>query len=214
MKEFLFAPRTPEQLDCSGFARISELVTDCVIDMRYHSDYNFTGKRVDGYLAPVPMLTIPAAKALARAAEILRGKRFRILIYDAYRPLKALECFMRWLDDPSDPGDHSFYPRIAKSAIREGRYIDPKSAHTRGSAVDLTLVTREGMSVDMGGTFDLFDDISHNGAPGLTQEQQANRKMLSDAMVSCGFGTIQSEWWHFKLKDEPYPETFFDFDVK
>lgn len=89
-----------------------------------------------------------------------------------------------------------------------------KSGHTRGSTVDLTIIKKDGSFVDMGGTFDLFSEISHPDYKNLTKEQKKNRKILHDAMIKAGFKGIDSEWWHYTLKNEPYPDTYFDFDVE
>ena len=196
------------------FITVSEVVPDAVLDIRYYSNYNFTGKRVDGYLAPKPYLTLPAAKALARAADELRKQGYRIVIYDTYRPQKAVTNFVRWINDPNDPGNRSFYPRTTKDKLLAGGFIDARSGHSRGSVVDLSIVHMDGTSVDMGGMFDLFDEISHPDSKSITPEQRANRQILNKAMTSAGFTRLETEWWHFLLKNEPYPNTYFDFDIK
>lgn len=198
----------------SDFVTVSEVVPDAVLDIRYYSDYNFTGKRVDGYNAPIPYLSGKAAEALVQAADELRKKGYRILIYDTYRPQKAVTNFVRWINDPNDPGNTSFYPRMTKDKLLSGKYIDARSGHSRGSVVDLTIIHKDGTSVDMGGMFDLFDEISHPDSKSITEQQRKNRMILQRAMVNAGFLPLDSEWWHFLLKNEPYPNTFFDFDIK
>ena len=200
--------------DKSGFAPISTVIDDAAYDIRYYSSNNFTGNRIDGYKAPVPYMTKQSLEALAIAAADLRKQGYRLLIWDSYRPQKAVDNFVRWINDPEDPGDEAFYPELKKSDLVKGGYIAEKSGHTRGSTVDLTLIKKDGSFVDMGGTFDLFSEISHPDYKKLTRTQKKNRKILYDAMIKAGFKGIDSEWWHFTLKDEPYPDTYFDFNVE
>jgi D-alanyl-D-alanine dipeptidase len=159
-------------------------------------------------------MTKESLNALAAAAADLRKQGYRLLIWDSYRPQKAVDNFVEWINNPNDPGDKSFYPELKKSDLVKGGYIAEKSGHTRGSTVDLTLIKKDGSFVDMGGTFDLFSEISHPDYKKLTREQKKNRKILHDAMIKAGFKGIDSEWWHFTLENEPYPDTYFDFDVE
>lgn len=200
--------------DKSDFAEIGSVIDDAAFDIRYYSPNNFTANKIDGYEAPRAYLTKEALSALAEAADDLRKQGYRLLIWDAYRPQKAVDNFVRWINDPSDEGDKSFYPELQKSNLLEGNYVAAKSGHTRGSTVDLTIIKKDGSFVDMGGTFDLFSEISHPDYQDLTDEQKNNRKILRDAMVNAGFMPIDSEWWHFTLKDEPYSDTYFNFDVE
>ena len=200
--------------DKSDFALISSAIDDAAFDIRYYSPNNFTGNKIDGYKAPHAYMTKEALAALKIAAEDLRQQGYRLLIWDSYRPQKAVDNFVRWINNPEDIGDKSFYPELEKSDLIAGDYIMPKSGHTRGSTVDLTIIKKDGGFVDMGGTFDLFSEISHPDYQNLTDEQKNNRKILHDAMVNAGFNAIDSEWWHFTLKDEPYPDTYFNFDVE
>lgn len=200
--------------DKSDFAEISSVIADAAFDIRYYSPNNFTGNKINGYKAPRAYLTKKALTALAKAADDLRQQGYRLLIWDSYRPQKAVDNFVKWINDENDPGDKSFYPELEKSDLLAGNYIMAKSGHTRGSTVDLTIIKKDGGFVDMGGTFDLFSEISHPDYQNLTDEQKNNRKILRDAMVKAGFNPLDSEWWHFTLKDEPYPDTYFDFDVE
>ena len=200
--------------DNSDFAEISSVIDDAVYDIRYYSPNNFTGNKIRGYKAPKPYMTKEALSALSKAAEDLRGQGYRLLIWDAYRPQKAVDNFVEWINNPNDEGDKTFYPDLQKSDLIAGVYIMPKSGHTRGSTVDLTIIKKDGSFVDMGGTFDLFSEVSHPDYKQLTDEQKNNRKILHDAMIKAGFNGLDSEWWHFTLKDEPYQDTYFDFDVE
>ena len=200
--------------DKSDFALISSAIDDAAFDIRYYSPNNFTGNKIDGYKAPRAYMTKEALAALSKAAEDLRAQGYRLLIWDAYRPQKAVDNFVRWINDPEDEGDKSFYPDLQKSDLLAGQYIMAKSGHTRGSTVDLTIIKKDGGFVDMGGTFDLFSEVSHPDYQNLTDEQKNNRRILRDAMVNAGFNPLDSEWWHFTLKDEPYKDTYFNFDVE
>ena len=200
--------------DKSGFAEISTLIDDAAYDIRYYSPNNFTANKINGYKAPRAYLTKEALLALANAAEDLRAQGYRLLIWDAYRPQKAVDNFVNWINNPDDPGDKTFYPKLEKSDLLAGSYIMAKSGHSRGSTVDLTIMKKDGGFVDMGGTFDLFSEISHPDYKKISKKQKKNRKILRDAMVKAGFNPIDSEWWHFTLKDEPYKDTYFNFDVE
>jgi len=200
--------------DKSDFVPIYTIIDDAAYDIRYYSSNNFTGNKINGYKAPVAYMTKAGAKALAIAANDLRNQGYRLLIWDTYRPQKAVDNFVEWINNDNDKGDKSFYPKLKKSDLLKGQYIMAKSGHTRGSTVDLTLIKKDGSFVDMGGTFDLFSEISHPDYKKLTKEQKRNRKILHDAMIKAGFNGIDSEWWHFTLKNEPYPDTYFDFDVE
>lgn len=209
---FVFADKI--STNKSGFAKVSDKIYDAVYDMRYYSDYNFTGHRITGYKAPVAYMTKEALAALVNAAADLRQQGYRILIWDTYRPQKAVDDFVKWINDPNDEGNKSFYPDIKKSDLLAGNYVAAKSGHSRGSTIDLTIIKQDGSFVDMGGTFDFFGEESHPDYKKISKKQKKNRQILRDAMLKAGFKPIDSEWWHFTLKDEPYPDTYFNFDVK
>lgn len=200
--------------DSTDFAEISTVINDAAYDIRYYSANNFTGHPINGYRAPRAYLTKKALKALAVAAADLRAQGYRLLIWDSYRPQKAVDDFVGWINDPQNAGDKSFYPSLEKSDLLAGNYIMAKSGHTRGSTVDLTIIKKDGSFVDMGGTFDLFSEVSHPDYKKISKKQKKNRAILRRAMEKAGFKGIDSEWWHFTLKDEPYPDTYFNFDVK
>ena len=209
----LTAAASEVSFDKSNFVPVSTIIDDAAYDIRYYSSNNFTGNRINGYNAPVAYMTKEGLVALSKAAENLRKQGYRLLIWDTYRPQKAVDNFVEWINNPNDKGDKTFYPHIKKSDLVKGGYIATKSSHTRGSTIDLTLIKKDGSYVDMGGTFDLFSEISHPDYNKLTREQKKNRKLLHDAMIKAGFEGIDSEWWHFTLKNEPYPDTYFDFDI-
>ena len=123
--------------DKSGFDKIYNVIDDAVFDLRYYSPYNFTGQKIRGYRAPVAYMTKEALNALSQAAADLRRQGYRMLVWDSYRPQKAVDHFVEWINDPNDIGNKSFYPTLKKSDLVAGNYIMPKSGHTRGSTIDL-----------------------------------------------------------------------------
>ena len=199
-----------------GFVPLAEAVPDAILEIRYYSTYNFVGDRIDGYEQPCAILTKEAAKALKAASDECVKRGYRLKIYDAYRPQRAVAHFVRWADDVGDTRmKPHFYPNLDKSVLFKQGYIAERSGHSRGSTVDLTLFDmKTGKEVDMGGTFDWFGKESHPSYRNITKEQFANRMLLRDIMTTHGFKPIDEEWWHFTLANEPYPDTYFDFPVK
>ncbi|MCR4657900.1 MAG: L,D-transpeptidase family protein [Lachnospiraceae bacterium] len=202
--------------DSSDFVLLSEAVPDVILEIRYYSTYNFTGERVDGYEEPVALLTKEAADALKKASDELVEMGYRFKIYDAYRPQEAVTDFVNWAKDPDDTRmKEYFYPELSKDVLFPRGYIAKHSGHSRGSTLDLTLFDMEtGKEVDMGGTFDYFGELSHPDYRGITDEQYENRMLLRNIMVKHGFDPYNEEWWHFKLHNEPYPDTYFTFPVR
>lgn len=203
-------------VDSSDFVLLSEAVPDAILEIRYYSTYNFVGSRINGYERPVAYLTKKAAAALREVSDELVQKGYRLKIYDAYRPQRAVNHFESWARDLKDTQmKEYFYPELDKSVLFEQGYIAHKSGHSRGSTLDLTLFDMNTeKEVDMGGTFDYFGLKSHPGYKGVTPAQYNNRMILREAMTKHGFKPLSEEWWHFTLKDEPYPDTYFDFPVK
>ena len=202
--------------DSSDFVLLSEAVPDAILEIRYYSTYNFVGDRIDGYEEPVALLTSEAAAALREVSDELMEQGYRLLIYDAYRPQVAVTNFVNWAEDVDDVRmQEYFYPDLDKSELFPQGYIDAHSGHSRGSTVDLTLFDMStGQVLDMGGVFDYFGEISHPDYTEITDEQYANRMILREAMLSHGFRPLATEWWHFTLDDEPYPDTYFTFPVR
>ena len=214
-------PEEPEESagfsEPSGFVLVSEAVPDAILEIRYFSTYNFVGERISGYNEPIALLTKEAACALKEASDDLLRQGYQLKIYDTYRPQSAVEHFKTWALDLEDTRMKAFfYPEVDKSVLFAQGYIASRSGHSRGSAVDVTLVDRAtGKDVDMGSPFDYFGEISHPGhTAGLTKEQIGNRNILRDAMLAHGFRAVNTEWWHFVLANEPYPNTYFDFPVE
>ena len=200
----------------SGFVKLSEFAPEILQEIRYYSDYNFVGKRIDGYEAPEAILTIEAAQALKAVNDELMKNGYKLKIYDAYRPQRAVNHFVRWANNLKDTKmKKDFYPELKKSVLFKQGYIARKSGHSRGSTVDLTIFdTKASKDLDMGGTFDYFGKRSHFDFKKITKEQYANRRLLRETMTKHGFRPISTEWWHFTLNNEPYPKTYFDFAIK
>lgn len=201
--------------DSSRFVVLGEQIPDIIQEIRYYSTYNFVGERIDGYEEPVALLIREAEQALRAASDEFVAMGYRIKVFDAYRPVCAVEHFVRWCEDEQDVRmKEAFYPEENKAEFFEKRYIAKESGHSRGSTVDVTLVKeRTGKELDMGSPFDFFGEISRPDSGKVTEEQRRNRKLLRDGMVRNGFEPSESEWWHFTLKNEPYPETYFTFPV-
>ena len=218
--------------DNSDFVNITDAVPDAILEIRYHSTYNFVGERIDGYEEPTAMLTRKAAEALKAVSDDVKAQGYKLKIYDAYRPQRAVDHFMRWAENHNATEMKPyFYPELNKNVLIPN-YIARKSGHTRGSTVDLTLFDmRTEKEVDMGCTFDWFGVESHPDFCGnpdtgvykggkspagrsITAEQFKNRMILRRAMLAHGFKPLDTEWWHFTLKNEPYPNTYFTFPVK
>ena len=202
-------------LDPSGFVLLADYVPHIVQEIRYYSTYNFIGERIDGYEEPCALLTIEAARALKAAAGELLVQGYRLKVFDAYRPACAVKHFVLWgIEDQDVRMKPYFYPELEKQELFARGYIAKQSSHSRGSAVDVTLLDmKTGKELDMGSPFDLFSEVSHPDYRGITQDQYENRMLLQKVMVRSGFQPIDCEWWHFSLKDEPYPDTYFAFPV-
>ena len=216
--------------DPSGFVELAEAVPDVILEIRYYSTYNFVGDRIDGYEVPCVLMTREAAAALKAVSDDVIAQGYRLKVYDAYRPQMAVNHFVRWAEDLEDTRMKPyFYPHENKDVLFEKGYIAAKSGHSRGSTLDLTLFDMAtGKELDMGGTFDYFGIESHPdwcGNPdtrkyegkaegGITEAQFKNRMILRAAMLRHGFKPLDEEWWHFTLKDEPYPDTYFTFPVQ
>ena len=201
--------------DSSDFVLVNDEIPDAIMDIRYYSENNFIGKRIDGYEEPVALLTKEAVAALKNACVEFRKSGYCIKVFDAYRPKKAVNHFINWSNDLEDISmKNDFYPELDKSVLFSKGYITKKSSHSRGSTIDLTLVDiNTKKEVDMGGTFDYFGERSHIDFKDLTNEQFKNRLFLRDIMISNGFVPLREEWWHFTFKKEPFSNTYFEFPV-
>lgn len=199
-----------------GFVYIDELIDDCIIDAKYAGTDNFMGRPADGYEQPLVVMAKEVAERCVKAAELVRKQGFVLKFFDAYRPQRAVDDFCRWGEDVCDARRKPIqYPNIEKKDMFEQGYIARRSGHTRGKAVDLTLVdVKTHQELDMGSGFDYMDPRSWTDSEQVTPEQRQNRYILRDAMLAVGFVPYEREWWHFSVEPEPYPDTYFDFPIK
>lgn len=223
-----------------NFIDIQAVIPEVILDIRYYDDHNFLGERVDGYLAPKCILTKEAAHALANVQKDLQPYSLQLKIYDCYRPQHAVDHFVRWAKEIKNTKTmREFYPTIDKKNLFRDGYIADRSSHSRGSTVDLTIVPlpvsgqqeyipRQTLSecylpagqrfgdnsIDMGTGFDCFHELSHTTNPHIGHQQKINRLLLKSLMEKHGLKNYDKEWWHYTLKNEPYPNTYFDFPVE
>lgn len=223
----------------NGFVYLRDIEPTIIEEVRYAGHHNFIGRPIPGYLAPVIITLAPIALALKTIQAEIKPFNLTLKVYDAYRPQDAVDFFVSWAEDFSDQTMKTeFYPAVNKKDVFDLGYLGRKSSHTRGSAIDLTLVPypvppqltwkpgdpildgrlprgqrSADNSIDMGGAFDCFDEISHSCTPTLLPEIRANRLLLASLMTKHGFIPYAKEWWHFNIKDEPYPDTYFNFPV-
>jgi len=197
------------------FVFVDELVAGIRWDAKYATWDNFTGKPVDGYLANRIVGTRALCAGLERARARAASLGYGLLLWDGYRPQRAVDSFLRWAHLPEDGRTKlRHYPNIDKADMFDRGYVAAKSGHTRGGTVDLTLYhLATGELADMGGDYDLMDAVSHHGARGITPTEASNRQALCSLMEASGFRSYQCEWWHYTLAHEPYPDTYFDFPI-
>ncbi|MDY6998899.1 MAG: M15 family metallopeptidase [Actinomycetota bacterium] len=229
----------PEDGAPADFVSLSEVAPSILQDIRYATAHNFVGEPIDGYQAPMCILTRPAAEALGRAQQALVAQGYSLKVYDCYRPQRAVDEFVAWAADPAaQEMKGEFYPWVDKSQLFADGYIAEQSGHSRGSTVDVTLVALPARqqpayvpgealwactapaprrfadnSVDMGTGYDCFDPSAHTLDPGVQGEQLNNRLLLKQVLESQGFENYSTEWWHFTFRPESHPDTYFDFPV-
>ena len=201
----------PEQ-----FVVVNDEIPSLVFDIRYYSDDNFVGTKVRGYESAKCILTRAASEALKKVQKEIGEAGYTLKIFDCYRPQKAVNHFVEWVHDADDQKMKAqYYPNEDKSQLIQKGYIADKSGHSRGSTLDLTLVESSSLAaLDMGTPFDYFDTFSNTADPRITEQQKHNRRLLKSVMENHGFVNYDKEWWHYTLKDEPYPDTYFNFSVK
>jgi D-alanyl-D-alanine dipeptidase len=198
-----------------GFVFLDEVLRGFRWDAKYATWDNFTGTPVDGY----EVNRIVGSHALAGALREAKGRAatlgFGLLVWDGYRPQRAVDRFLEWATEPEDGNTKArFYPNIERAAMFSNGYVATKSGHSRGSAVDLTLYRLDtGDLAPMGGGHDLMDERSHHGARGVSCAEADHRRRLCALMEASGFARYEREWWHYVLRDEPFPDTYFDFPV-
>jgi D-alanyl-D-alanine dipeptidase len=223
-----------------NFIDIQKVIPDVVLDIRYYSPHNFVGERVDGYLAPKCFLTTDAAQALAGVQKDLAPYSLTLKIYDCYRPQRAVNHFVRWAKEIENTKTRKeFYPTIDKRNLFKDGYIAEKSGHSRGSTLDLTIVPLPAPiqadyipgqklsecylpaekrfadnSIDMGTGFDCFHELSNTANANIGRQQKINRLLLKSLMEKHEFKNYDMEWWHYTLKNEHYPNTYFNFVIE
>jgi len=199
-----------------GFEYVEIIIPSIIVELRYLGEHNFVGKPIDGYNRDVAILSTQATYALKKVQEELLQYNLSVKIYDSYRPQRAVNHFMRWARDLNDTlNKQEFYPNVKKQNLFKEEYIASKSGHSRGSTLDITLVdTNSCEELDMGSPYDYFGKASWVGNNVLTIQQRANRMLLQTIMLKHGFRHYPKEWWHFTLRNEPFPDTYFDFEVE
>jgi D-alanyl-D-alanine dipeptidase len=197
------------------FVFVDEHVPGIRWDAKYSTWDNFTGKPVDGYLVNRIVASTALCSALKKARDGAASLGFGLLLWDGYRPQRAVDCLLRWSKEPEDGRmKRRHYPNLGRSEIVERGYVAAKSGHTRGCAIDLTLFhLATGALVPMGGDHDVMDSLSHHGASGIDRVEAKNRRSLCSIMETSGFKALECEWWHYSLESEPYPTTYFDFPI-
>ena len=199
-----------------GFVYVHDIIPDLEVELRYYTSNNFVGKPINGYQSNKLILTIEAAMALKLVHEALQQQNLCLKVYDAYRPQQAVNHFVKWAKVLNDTiNKQIFYPNVKKRNLFKAGYIASKSGHSRGSTVDLTIIDGStGEPLDMGSSYDFFGEESWVDYASITDKQKANRQLLQKVMTKFGFRYYPKEWWHFSLRWEPFPNTYFDFLVK
>jgi len=199
----------------AAFVDAATVVPGLIVEARYAGAHNFVGRPIDGYEAPRCLLTAAAANALAAVARDVAAQGLVLKVFDCYRPTRAVANFERWARDISDTAAKAeFYPDVDKHTLFRDGYISSRSGHSRGSTVDLTLAHADGRELDMGTPFDFFSPRSWYAASDISEQAKANRALFAAAMRRHGFRPYEKEWWHFTLRGEPFPDTYFDFPVQ
>ena len=199
-----------------GFVYISDIDNTIQKDLRYLGNNNFIGKPIEGYHKNCLIVTKETAKALQKVQQILLRKGLSLKIFDGYRPQQSVDHFVAWANDLEDVlMKKEFYPKVPKSELFKQGYIAKKSGHTRGSTVDLTIVNiKTGKELDMGSPYDFFGEQSHPFYNRIGTIQKRNRLFLRKVMLENGFKPYDNEWWHFTLKNEPFPKKYFNFPIE
>ena len=199
-----------------GFSYVSEIDATIKKELRYSTSNNFIGQPIDGYIKDILIISTPAGKALKKIQTKLMLSGLSLKIFDAYRPQQAVDHFVRWAEAVNDTlMKQYYYPNVKKLDLFRRGFIASKSSHTRGSTVDLSIVdVKTNKELDMGSSYDFFGEASHPFFKNITPNQKKNRMLLRNIMIKNGFIPYDNEWWHFTLKEEPYPTTYFNFTIE
>ena len=223
----------------AGFVSLRELSDAIQLDIRYYTSNNFIGRPIAGFFAAECVLTEPAAAALISAQAMAAAQGYALKVYDCYRPQQAVNDFVNWAADSDDILlRHRFYPSVPKNELFSQGYIAERSGHSRGSTVDLTLVSANSRqpqvdpfanrydcrqarpfrypdnSLEMGTGYDCFDELSHTDSGLISDEARRNRQLLRSIMEAAGFSNYSQEWWHYTLDNEPFTDRYFNFPVR
>lgn len=198
------------------FVDLQEFIPGIQLELRYFSEDNFVGQVINGYAAEKVFMTREAATALSKAQSELVRFGMSLKVFDAYRPQRAVDHFVRWAQDLNDKKMKAvFYPGVAKEDLFSNGYIAERSGHSRGSTIDLTIVDLDsGQELEMGTPWDFFDPASWPSNLDISAQARANRNLLNAVMTKHGYRALPEEWWHFTLENEPYPDTYFDFPIE
>ena len=198
-----------------NFVYLEDIVPSIRIELRYFSNNNFIGKPIDGYNSKSLIITEETAKSLKKIQQELLQKELSLKIFDGYRPQKAVDHFVRWVQVLKDTlMKAQFYPKVKKNNLLKNGYIAERSGHSRGSTIDLTIINiKTGKALDMGSAYDFFGIQSHPLYQNISKKQKNNRMLLRNTMLNHGFTPYENEWWHFTLKKEPFPNTYFTFPI-
>ena len=198
-----------------GFVYIKDIIPDIVVELRYHGSNNFVGQPIEGYNDSRCILTRSAADKLKNVQNELRHFGLGLKIFDAYRPQKAVDHFVRWSKNTDTKMKAEYYPDVAKENLFKEGYISTRSGHSRGSTVDLSIISLQNMKeLDMGTQYDFFGKESWPSNINISADQRSNRMLLQSLMKKHGFNPLKEEWWHFTVEDELFPDTYFNFPVQ
>ena len=227
-----------DELVPDAFINVQSIAPDIQLEMRYVTDDNFVGAPVDGYLDPICYLARPAAAALAKVQETVTRDGYGLVMFDCYRPQRAVNHFVRWSEGKGAATKQQYFPDLDQSQLFELGYIAKRSGHSRGATVDVGLLklssnhsgddfgrerpakcqhrferSKAEGHVDFGSDYDCFDAMSHTASQEVSQHAITNRRYLVEVMARFGFENYDKEWWHFTYRPEPFPETYFDFPI-
>lgn len=223
-----------------NFVYLKDIDPTIIQEMRYAGYHNFVGHPLPGYEKATCILTREAAEQLKAIQQQLKPLGYSLKVYDCYRPQKTVDFFIVWSQDIKQQSMKAeFYPNVNKKDVFKLNYVAAQSSHSRGSTIDLTIVKLPAKiqpvyrpnqplvscyapyqqryrdnSINMGTGYDCFDKLAHPDNTNISSQEYLNRMFLNYWMTKYGFVGVETEWWHFTLKNEPYPGTYFNFVIK
>jgi D-alanyl-D-alanine dipeptidase len=213
------APTTPPPIVRAPvwLVSLTSLAPTIPLDIRYARSDNFVGEELPGYEAPVCLLTKAAARAVVDAQREIRALGLSLVMFDCYRPQRAVDHVLDWVANPDVATRARHYPFVPKRELVSRGYIAARSAHSRGSSIDVSLLSMSWDTprpLDMGTPFDFFDERSHTDSREVPAAAAANRRLLREVLERHGFRSYPLKWWHFTLREEPYPDRYLDLPVR